>query len=186
MRIAEHVESAIAKIEPIADSNPIILIDGRAGAGKSEFAKALQNELFRALEQAPRLITMEDFYSGWEGLNDGALRLIREILIPLGKTNEAFWHPFDWQRGVLSETLSSFRKQTPLIIEGCGSLSLASSELADFRIWIEAPEEIRKQRFSDRDDGLFDDYFETWSAQEDSFYSTHRSAELADLRIRNL
>ena len=185
MGIETHVESAIGKIEPIADSNPIILIDGRAGAGKSEFAKALQNELFRALEQAPRVISMEELYSGWDGLNDGALRLIREILIPLQKSNETFWYPYDWEQQAVSENISSFKKQTPLIIEGCGALSLASSELADFRIWIDAHEDIRKQRFSERDRGLFDKYFDSWAAQEDAFYSTHRSAELADLRFRN-
>ena len=176
---------ALSAIEPMADRNPIILIDGRAGSGKTEFAKDLQNNLFQILEQAPRLIQMEDLYSGWSGLNEGALYLLREILIPLNNNQAVYWKIFDWEKDSRVENLSSFEKTTPLIIEGCGSLSQASAEIADYRIWVEAGESIRRQRFSERDQGIFDEYFDKWAKQEDEFYSTHRSAELADLRISN-
>ena len=185
MSLEIGLTKALSAIEPMADRNPIILIDGRAGSGKSEFAKKLQDNLFQILDQAPRLIQMEDLYAGWSGLNEGALYLLREILIPLNNNQTAYWKKFDWEQDSRVEQLSSFEKTTPLIVEGCGALSQASAEIADYRIWIEAPEQIRRKRFSERERGMFDQYFEKWANQEDEFYSTHRSAELADLRILN-
>ena len=179
------MSKALSAIEPMADRNPIILIDGRAGSGKTEFAKSLQNNLFQILEQAPRLIQMEDLYTGWSGLNEGALYLLREILIPLNSNQTAYWKKFNWETASRVEQLSSFEKTTLLIVEGCGSMSQASAEIADYKIWLEAPEPIRRKRFSERDQGMFDQYFDKWATQEDEFYSTHRSAELADLRISN-
>lgn len=185
MNLEQGLTEALSAIEPIADKAPIILIDGRTGSGKTEFAKKLQNELFRILEQAPRVISMDDLYPGWGGLNEGALYLLRNILIPLSQNQQAYWNRFDWQSESREEKLSSFAGGTPLIIEGCGSLSLASSELSDYAIWMSAPEKTRRQRFSERDGGVFDEYYEKWSKQEDEFYSTHRSAELSNLRVEN-
>lgn len=185
MSLDKGIAEALSAIEPIADKAPIILIDGRTGTGKTEFAQRLQNELFGILEQAPRVISMDDLYPGWGGLNEGALYLIRNILIPLSKNQEAFWNRFDWQTQTRHQQLSSFSGMTPLIIEGCGSLSLASRELSDYAVWMTAPEQTRKKRFSERDSGAFDEYYEKWAAQEDEFYSTHRSAELSNLRVEN-
>lgn len=185
MSLEKGISGVLSAIEPIADNSPIILIDGRTGTGKTEFAQRLQNELFGILEQAPRLISMDDLYPGWGGLQEGALYLIRQILIPLSKNQTAYWNNFDWQTDSYEEKLTSFAGGTPLIIEGCGALSLASKELADYSVWLTAPEQTRKKRFSERDGGAFDEYYEKWSAQEDEFYSTHRSAEQANLRVEN-
>ncbi len=179
------LEKALSAIEPIADKAPIILIDGRTGSGKTEFAKNLQNELFRILEQAPRVISMDDLYPGWGGLNEGALYLLRQILIPLSKNETAYWNRYDWHAQSREEKLTSFSGGTPLIVEGCGALSLASSELCDYSIWLSAPEHIRRERFTKRDGGKFDQYFEKWSEQEDEFYSVHKSDQLANLLIEN-
>lgn len=185
MSLDKGLAEVLSAIEAIADKSPIILIDGRTGTGKTELAKKLQNELFAMLEQAPRVISMDDLYPGWGGLNEGAMYLLRQILIPLSKNQTAHWNKFDWENETREQKLSSFEGGTPLIVEGCGALSLASHELSDFAIWLSAPEQIRKKRFSERDGGAFDDYFDKWSAQEDEFYSTHRSAELANLRVEN-
>lgn len=185
MDLAQGLQSALSAIEPIADKAPIILIDGRTGSGKTEFAQALQNQLFKSLEQAPRLISMDDLYPGWGGLSEGALYLIRQVLIPLSKNQTAYWNSYDWKLQTRVQSLSSFEGNTPLIVEGCGALSMASSELSDYSIWLSAPDATRKERFSARDNGAFDQYYEKWSKQEDEFYSIHRSAELANLRVEN-
>ena len=185
MNLKTGLAEAVRTIEPIADQSPIILIDGKTSTGKTEFAKMLQNQLFAILEQAPRVISMDDLYPGWGGLKEGSVYLLQKILIPLSKNQTAYWHTFDWHKDSREEHLSSFAGGTPLIVEGCGSLSLASNELSDYSIWLSAPEEIREQRFSERDNGEFDQYFEKWAAQEEEFYSTHRSLELANLQIEN-
>jgi cytidylate kinase len=78
-----------------------------------------------------------------------------------------------------------FSGGTALIIEGCGSISRITSELADITIWIEAEDLERKQRFNRRDEGRFDEYFGLWATQEDEFYERENSRDLAELKIRN-
>jgi cytidylate kinase len=74
-----------------------------------------------------------------------------------------------------------FSGGTPLIIEGCGSLSDRASSVAFLRIWLEAKEPVRQSRWREREGNL--DKFEMWAAQELDFYAREKSLELADLVI---
>ena len=172
-------------------ATPIILIDGRAASGKSSLASALKNALFKELEQAPRLIHMDDLYPGWEGLQLGSFYLNQQILQPLRQGKTAHFQIWDWesgQRGKSGEPGNGWREfsgGTPLIVEGCGSLSRTASELAHYRIWIEADQEERHRRWLDRDGEKFNDFWHVWAAQEDEFYQQQNSKQLADLVLEN-
>ncbi len=186
--------AAITKqVVSLVDKNPtpIVLIDGRAASGKSSLAAALKNQLFKELEQAPRLIHMDDLYPGWEGLIAGSHYLNQQILQPLKLGKTASWQLWDWekaQRGRSDEPGNGWREfagGTPLIVEGCGSLSRVSSELADYRVWIETEKQVRQQRWLDRDGEKFNEFWHIWAAQEDEFYQQEKSSQLADLVIEN-
>jgi uridine kinase len=189
----QAVTAITKQVVSLVDKNPtpIILIDGRAASGKSSLAASLKNVLFKELEQAPRLIHMDDLYPGWEGLLLGAGYLNQQVLGPLKAGKTAHWQLWDWQkgeRGNADEPGNGWREfagGTPLIVEGCGSLSRVSSELADYRIWIEAPKEIRHTRWLERDGEKFNDFWHIWAAQEDEFYQQEKSKSLADLVIEN-
>ena len=45
---------------------PIVLIDGRAGSGKSLFATRLAENYFAENRQAARIVRLDDLYPGWE------------------------------------------------------------------------------------------------------------------------
>jgi uridine kinase len=170
---------------------PIILIDGRAGSGKSSFAEELRNELFRQSDAAPTLIHMDDLYPGWEGLEAGSAYLVHNILQPLSQAKQAAWQKWDWSqggRGDPSEPGNGWREFAGgniLIVEGCGSLSRQSREFAQLSLWIEAPREVRRARWQARDAGKFDEFWGLWQAQEDHFYESEKSDRLADLVIEN-
>ena len=189
----QAVTAITKQVVSLVDKNPtpIILIDGRAASGKSSLAASLKNVLFKELEQAPRLIHMDDLYPGWEGLLLGAGYLNQQILGPLKAGKTAHWQLWNWQkgeRGNADEPGNGWREfsgGTPLIVEGCGSLSRVSSELADYRIWIEAPKETRHTRWLERDGEKFNDFWHIWAAQEDEFYQQEKSKSLADLVIEN-
>jgi uridine kinase len=189
----QAVASITKQVVSLVDKNPtpIILIDGRAASGKSSLAAQLKNVLFKELEQAPRLIHMDDLYQGWEGLQLGSFYLNQQILQPLSAGKPAHWQLWDWQkgeRGRADEPGNGWREfsgGTPLIVEGCGAISRVSSELADFRVWIEAPKEIRHARWLERDGEKFNDFWHIWAAQEDEFYQQEKSQQLADLVIEN-
>jgi uridine kinase len=157
------------------------LIDGRAGSGKSTFAEKLQQQLFRDGESAPRVIHMDAIFEGWDGLSLGADYLLRFILNPLARSETASWQDWSWVRNERS-TWREFSGGTPLIVEGCGSLTERSKEHADLSIWLEASEETRRERWLIRERHL--DKFDFWAAQELDFYAREKSQSLADLVIK--
>lgn len=170
------LNSAILDVVDRGNSMPVLLIDGPAAAGKSTLAKALQNELFRLGESAPRLIHMDDLYLGWNGLADGAAYLVSHILAPLKDARSASWQVFDWAAG-RRDCWREFSGGTPLIIEGCGSISAKSVRLADFTVWVDAPEELRYQRWVAREGD--DKHWASWRSQELDFYARENSKALA-------
>jgi uridine kinase len=163
-------------------TTPIILIDGRAGSGKSTLAALLQNQLFKAGDSLPRLIHMDDLYEGWDGLQAGVDYLQRLILNPVVARKQASWQEFDWSAGERVRW-REFEGQTPLIVEGCGSISRLAAQAAQIKIWVECDEQIRYQRWLEREGS--EENFGRWAAQEVEFYSRERSTELADVTVAN-
>ncbi len=161
---------------------PIIVIDGRAGAGKSTLALDLQNELFRSGESMPRIIHMDDLYEGWNGLALGAEYLQRVVLGPLLATGTSSWQEYNWELEQ-RDRWREFSGGTPLIIEGCGSLNGYTSQVAQLRVWLDVSVEIRKQRWLERDGHIFDQYFDSWAAQELDFIAREKSPEFADFGL---
>ena len=169
---------------------PVVLIDGRAGSGKSTFARLLQDLVFQETKQSPKVIHMDDLYPDWEGLAQGSLYLVEQILKPLKLAGKAQWQRWDWandKRGG-SDPGNGWREfdgQNMLIVEGCGSVTTQSAELADLTIWIEADRQTRKERFEARDRRLFSNFWNSWSAQEDAFYQEQHSQQLCELTVNN-
>ena len=103
----------------------------------------------------------------------------------------ASWQSWDWargERGNPGEAGNGWREflgGNTLIIEGCGSISKLASDASHLKIWVQASESDRRQRFHDRDSGLFDQYWDIWAAQEDEFYESENSKDLADFVIAN-
>jgi uridine kinase len=163
------------------NQTPIVLIDGRAGSGKSTFAEQLQQQFFRDGESAPRVIHMDNIFEGWEGLSLGSDYMVRFILNPLARKETASWQDWSWVKNERS-SWREFSGGTPLIVEGCGALTERSKEHAYLSLWLEASEETRRQRWLERERHL--DKFDFWAAQELDFYAREKSQSLADLVIR--
>ena len=169
---------------------PVVLIDGRAGSGKSTFARLLQGLVFQETKQSPKVIHMDDLYPGWEGLAAGSLYLVEQILKPLKLSGRAQWQRWDWttdQRGGPDpgNGWREFDGENLLIVEGCGSVAAQSAELADLTIWIESERQTRRQRFEARDRGVFSNFWNSWSVQEDEFFQEQHSRELCQLTVKN-
>lgn len=188
----QGLEFALNRVLALQESGklPIVLIDGRAASGKSQFAKDLSEAYFQVDKQAARVIHMDDLYPGWNGLAEGSVYLLTNILLPLANSRSANWQVWNWRKNHRgAEEPGNGRREfaggTLLIVEGCGSISRLSSANSDFQIWIDADDAARKERFSKRDSGKFDEYFGIWSAQEDEYYEREKSKQLAELIIKN-
>lgn len=171
-------------------STPVILIDGRAGSGKSHFAALLKQELFSLSHPVPKVIGMDELYPGWEGLQAGSNYLVDNILTPLSQTQPAQWQQWDWsknQRGGddVGNGQCSFEGDNALIIEGCAALGLRSKPFAQLAIWIDKPLTERKQAIKIRDGDKFDPFWNSWFSQEEEFYLANNSESLADIVLKN-
>jgi uridine kinase len=181
LALIEKISSQVLELIDRGNQTPIILIDGRAGSGKSTFAEALQQQLFRDGESAPRVIHMDNIFEGWDGLALGSDYMVRFILQPLARRETASWQDWSWVKNQRS-SWREFSGGTPLIVEGCGSLTERSKEHADISIWLEASEETRRERWIQRERHL--EKFDFWAAQELDFYAREKSQSLADLVIK--
>ena len=181
LALIEKIISQVLELIDRGNQTPIVLIDGRAGSGKSTFAEALQQQLFRDGESAPRVIHMDNIFEGWEGLALGSDYMVRFILQPLARQETASWQDWSWVKNQRS-SWREFSGGTPLIVEGCGSLTERSKEHADIAIWLEASEEVRRERWIQRERHL--EKFDFWAAQELDFYAREKSQSLADLVIK--
>jgi uridine kinase len=181
LALIEKISSQVLELIDRGNQTPIVLIDGRAGSGKSTFAESLQQQLFRDGESAPRVIHMDNIFEGWEGLALGSDYMVRFILLPLARRETASWQDWSWVKNQRS-SWREFSGGTPLIIEGCGSLNERSKEHADISIWLEAREEVRRERWIQRERHL--EKFDFWAAQELDFYAREKSQSLADLVVK--
>jgi uridine kinase len=181
LALIEKISSQVLELIDRGNQTPIILIDGRAGSGKSTFAESLQQQLFRDGESAPRVIHMDNIFEGWDGLALGSDYMVRFILQPLARQETASWQDWSWVKNQRS-SWREFSGGTPLIVEGCGSLTERSKEHADISIWLEASEEVRRERWIQRERHL--EKFDFWAAQELDFYAREKSQSLADLVIK--
>ena len=181
LALIEKISKQVLELIDRGNQTPIILIDGRAGSGKSTFAEALQQQLFRDGESAPRVIHMDNIFEGWDGLALGSDYMVRFILQPLARRETASWQDWSWVKNQRS-SWREFSGGTPLIVEGCGSLTERSKEHADISIWLEASEEVRRERWIQRERHL--EKFDFWAAQELDFYAREKSQSLADLVIK--
>lgn len=153
---------------------PVVLIDGRSGSGKTALARSL------ALRLDAQLVSLDDLYPGWEGLEAGSDAVHETVL----RARAPGWTRWDWAAGAWAEWHPlDLDPDRAVVVEGCGSLSRANRALATFGIWIELDSAERRRRSSERDNGRFDRYWTTWAAQEDAFIAREHPRESADLVV---
>lgn len=155
----------------------MVLVDGRSGAGKSEWVA--QSEEYAGFV----VVSLDELYPGWDGLDAGHLRAYEQVIVPWSRGERARVATWDWGRGTFGAAIE-IEPEASVVIEGCGALSILTAPHATHRHWIEAELEVRKRRALERDGEMFAPYWTRWSLQEDRFYSIHRSWELADSVVR--
>lgn len=151
----------------------LVLIDGRSGAGKSEYAKALVRET------GATLVSLDDVYPGWDGLDAGSWHIAQSVIIPISLGQPGRYRRWDWAHETPGEWVDIPLGQ-PLVIEGCGVLRADISHVDALRLWIDAPESVRHDRAVARDGEMYLPHWRRWALQEERFATVHGGQALAD------
>ena len=174
------VDQIIAAIAQVAASNPVVLIDGRSGAGKTTLARTLVARW--PLRGRVQLVALDSIYPGWDGLDDGVELAQDLILTPHAKGVVGVWQRWDWTVGEPAEA-HAVDPSLPLIVEGAGILTPATARLADVRVWLESPAASRKQRALARDGETYRPHWDRWARQESLHVTRDDPMRLANLVI---
>ena len=157
-------------------STAIIAIDGLGGAGKTTLSEKLAAEL----NNAP-IIHTDDFAS-WDNPLNWWLRLLEQVLEPLGRNESGRYQRYDWDRQVLAEWYD-VPVTRYLVLEGVSASRSAFKPFLAFSIWVETPREERLRRGLARDGESAHEQWARWMAEEDAYLKDEQPAQRADLLV---
>ena len=143
--------------------NPVVLIDGQSGAGKSRLAAALVRQWPSA--GRVQLVALDSIYPGWDGLGPGVEIARQDILVPHARGLMGVWRRHDWETDAPAEA-HAVDPSLPLIVEGSGIITTQTRRLCDIAVWVDAPAEARKRRALQRDGDTYRPHWDRWAAQE--------------------
>jgi uridine kinase len=159
----------------------LVGIDGPAGSGKTTLARRLA-----ALVDAP-VVTTDDFTS-WYDFAGWWPRFEEQVVAPLLAGRDAHYQVRDWVGDEHGESLNGWKTTAcaPIVVlEGVTCTRDAIADRLTYRIWVEAPVQVRRERSIARDGERYRDVFEQWWAQEDAFFSADGTRDRADLFVHS-
>lgn len=175
------VVALIDRVAAIGAPNPVVVLDGRSGAGKSSLARRLvAGWPGRGRVQ---LVALDDVYPGWDGLADGVVYARESILRPHARGLMGVWKRWDWESDGRAEA-HAVDPALPLVVEGSGLLTPEVAALADVSVWVEAPDSSRKTRALGRDGDTYRPHWDRWALQEDLHIAADDPVSLASVVVR--
>lgn len=157
---------------------PIISIDGPAGAGKTTLASTISLALSK--EFTFTVIHMDDLYSGWDGALGAKLT---ETLVWITSCHKAkkdlIYSPYRW---AVSEFDSprKYESTTLLILEGVGSSQQAIEENLSTSIWLDLDPAVGFQRVIERDGPQIADSMTIWLDQQLQHFTSDQTKERSE------
>ncbi|MCW3494323.1 hypothetical protein [Microbacterium sp. SSM24] len=168
--------SLIVAIRELAAANPVVLIDGRSGAGKTSLAKTLVARW--PLAGRVQLVALDSIYPGWDGLDAGVALAREQVLAPHARGLVGVWQRWDWEVGAPAEA-HAVDPSLPLVVEGSGVLTAETRRLGDVRVWLESPARSRRDRALARDGDSYRPHWDRWARQEVAHVDRDGPARLA-------
>ena len=143
------LDDVLAEVtERTADSGiRLIGVDGPQGSGKSTLAARIA-----ARTSAP-LVQMDDFVS-WVDLVGWWPRFEAQVLNPLLWGSDAHYQLRDWENDEFGTSLDGWKtvEWSPVVVlEGLACTRAAIADRLAYRIWVEAPDDVRLRRGLERD-----------------------------------
>ena len=165
----------------------LVAIEGFGGSGKSTLAERLKQSLPNA-----EVVKIDAFIlkvpaqnaEPWERVFDRK-RLEQQVLKPASEGQEISYQRLAWASNALGET-TTLPKVVFLIVDGISSYHPDIEHYYDFKIWVEAPIDIAKQRGRQRDsDNENAVLWDKWAACDLAYQQKYHSEQRADFTVNN-
>lgn len=169
----------VMRRDAAAAGGRILGIDGPSGSGKSSLAVRL------AARSGAPVVPIDDFVS-WTDLTGWWPRFERQVLTPLLSGRDVRYRVRDWVNDEFGTSLDGWKTITwsPLVIlEGVTCTRLAAAERLTYRIWVEAPRDLRLRRGLARDGETHRRLWLDWMAAERQFFADDGTRARADLHV---
>jgi uridine kinase len=157
----------------------IVGIDGPAGSGKSTLTRRLIDRTDASLIQIDDFVSWIDVAGWWPRFDD-------QVLQPLLRGEDAHYQVRDFENDPLGTSLGIWKTVpwSPLVIfDGVTCTRKAASDHLAYRIWVEAPDEVRLARGLVRDGDQARDLWLAWMEEERSFFLKDATRDRADLLV---
>jgi uridine kinase len=157
----------------------IIGVDGPQGSGKSTLATRISGRI------CVPLVQMDDFVS-WVDLVGWWPRFEAQVINPLLSGNDAHFQVRDWENDEFGTSLNGWKtvKWSPVVVlEGLTCTRAAIADRLAYRIWVEAPDEVRLRRGLERDGDTHRDLWLDSMTTERQFFTDDATRTRADLRV---
>ncbi|MFD1934049.1 MULTISPECIES: uridine kinase family protein [Nonomuraea] len=150
----------------------VVAVDGPAGSGKTTLAGRLGPAL------GAQVVHSDDFPVPWEqGPGPWFAALEERVLRPLGEGRPGAFRRYDWARGVYAEEVT-VPVAPVLVIEGVGTARRTAP--VSFRVWVEAPRDVRMARVLERDGPELEARWVEWFAAEERWFAEDGTRGRAD------
>ncbi len=162
-----------------AQGTRIVGVDGPSASGKSSLTRRLLDRTDATLVEIDDFVSWTDFGGWWPRFDD-------QVLQPLLRGEDARYQIRDWQNDPNGSSLSGWKTApwSPLVFfDGVTSTRRAVTDLLTYRIWVEAPAEIRLARGIERDGERARHLWLAWMEEERAFFLEDCTRERADLLV---
>jgi uridine kinase len=157
---------------------PIIAIDGPAGAGKTTLAALIQRAL--AKEFTIHLVHMDDLYAGWDCALDANFTETLMKIVSSHKSAEGIsFAKFNWKENIFEEKVQHESKKL-LILEGVGSGQRAIREDLTSLIWIDITPLDGLTRVIARDGSEIEIHMQKWLTSQSEHFRENSTQEESD------
>ncbi len=175
--IITQEKSDLTKLVNIIEQLPrpvFISIDGHSGAGKSNLAHILSQEI-----PHNQILEVENWVAGWHDLAGGINRLEKIVkeLSHKGKIQTTHW---DWEKNQWGKPYDLLLQPVNFLV-GCGSSAISTN----LSLWVQADENERKKRVKQRDNYDWSNLWEMWAKQEQEILNIYHGDKKADFIIKN-
>ena len=159
-------------------SQPIIAIDGPAGAGKTTLAHDIKLAL--AQRYSITEIHMDDLYDGWDNALTSPLTWILEHVAKAHKDKKSFsLSTYNWLAGEFNPA-AEIEKSELLILEGVGSGQMAIRDSLAALIWIDIEDSQGMARVLERDGIEIESQMKKWLSTQEQHFRDEGTQNAAD------